>query len=273
MDEITDELDDVQEQYEDLKGSKWDKAYQKGWHAATHSKSAKSVGRRFHTFEKSEEAHMLGKQLHELDAAIKANLKVTDVPEEWKNKQNLLHIEVHNTDDIEDEWNDVEDTWKDIEHSKPVRNLGDSVERWAKSKEMHELAKLDKKFWHSKDGKILKKEWTDVFEELDGAIYHNKKGMHIDNGKLADVEDELNDVEAQYKHLEKTHWKKDFDAAFKNVFSNKEFKAVHRRGEAFKHSDEGKALKSELKDFKESLEENVEVSDIPKRWQKDMFLF
>merc|ERR1711990_658363 len=113
MDEISDELDDVADEMEDFKTSKWQKAYEKGWEAALKNKQAASVERRFHTFEKSEEAHMLGKELHELDAAIKANLKVSDVPEDWK-MQNLLKVEVHNQGDIEDEWNDVEATWDDI---------------------------------------------------------------------------------------------------------------------------------------------------------------
>merc|ERR1712167_232208 len=209
---------------------------------------AAAVERRFHTFEKSEEAHMLGKELHELDQAIKENLKISDVPEDWKAQQNLLKIEITNSDDIEDEWNDVEETWDDIKA-------------------------LDKKFYASPMGKKLKSEVKDVFESLDGAIYHNKKGIHIDNSKMDEVEGEINDVEKVFKKLEKTHWKKDYDAAFEAVFSNKQFASVGRRAKAFKHSKQGKALKSELHDFKMALKENVHVSDVPDSWKKDMFLF
>lgn len=215
---------------------------------------------------------MLGKELHELDAAIKANLKVSDVPEDWK-MQNLLKVEVHNQGDIEDEWNDVEATWDDIKDSKPVRNMGKSLKRWGESKEVDQLKALDKKFKASPMGKKLTKEWTDVFEELDGAVYHNKKGVHIDNDALEEATEEMEDVEAVYKKLEKTHWKKDFDTAFKNVFSNKEAQSVYRRHDAFKKSEEGQALKAELKDFENSLKKNVEVSDVPDSWKKDMFLF
>lgn len=274
MDEISDELDDVADQYKKLEGSKWDKAYTKGWEAATHSKEAAAVGRRFHTFEKSDEAHALGKELKDLDQAIKENLKVTDIPEDWKKEQNLLHIKINNAEDIEDEWDDVEETWDDIKDSRPVRNLGQSLEDWGTSQEMKDLEALDKKFIKSPRGQKLRKEWMDVFKELDGAVYHNDQGhIHIDNGKIDEVEDELKDVEAQYKALKKTHWAKEYHEAFKDVFSNKEFQKVGRRAEAFKHSKQGKALKAELKDFKQSLKENVEVTDVPEDWKKNLFLF
>ena len=88
MDEISDELDDVANQYKKLEHSRWARAYDKGWDAATHNKEAHFVGRRFETFEHSEEAHALGKELHELDQALKENVKVSDAPEDWKAEKN-----------------------------------------------------------------------------------------------------------------------------------------------------------------------------------------
>jgi len=159
MDEISDELDDVADQYKKLEHSKWARAYDKGWDAATHNKEARSVGRRFDKFEHSEEAHALGKELHELDQALKENVKVSDVPEDWKAEQNLLHIKIHNQDDIEDEWDDVEETWDNIKDSRPVRNLGQSLEDWGTSQEIKDLKALDKKFLKSPRGQKLMKEW------------------------------------------------------------------------------------------------------------------
>lgn len=159
MDEISDELDDVADQYKKLEHSKWARAYDKGWDAALNNKQAASVGRRFETFKKSEEAHALGKELKELDQALKENVKVSDIPEDWKAEQNLLHIKINNQDDIEDEWDDVEETWDEIKDSRPVRNLGDSLEDWGTSQEIKDLKALDKKFLKSPRGQKLMKEW------------------------------------------------------------------------------------------------------------------
>jgi hypothetical protein len=71
MDDLSDELDDVADQYKKLDGSKWDKAYKAGWEAATKNKEAKSVANRWGSFEKSDEWHALAKELHDLDVAIK----------------------------------------------------------------------------------------------------------------------------------------------------------------------------------------------------------
>lgn len=57
-------------------------------------------------------------------------------------------------------------------------------------------------------------EWSDVFNTLDEAVYHNDKGLYIDNGKVQAVSDELDDVEYEYKKLEKTHWAPEFDQAY-----------------------------------------------------------
>jgi hypothetical protein len=165
---------------------------------------------------------MLGKELHDLDVAIKTNLKVSDIPEDWKMQQNLLKVDIHNQGDIEDEWNDVESTWDEIKDSRPVRNMGKSLKRWGESQEVDDLKALDEKFQASPMGQKLKKEWTDVFEELDGAVYHNAKGVHIDNDALEEATEELEDVEKVYKKLEKTHWNKDFHTAFEKAFTNKE---------------------------------------------------
>jgi len=62
---------------------------------------------------------MLKKEMKELKHAIKKNVKVSDIPEEWKHNADLLKIEVNQAGEaaIEKEFNDVRDTAEKIEHS------------------------------------------------------------------------------------------------------------------------------------------------------------
>jgi len=83
IDNISDEADDVADQYDALDGSKWDKAYTDGWKAATHNKETAALKRRMISFKKSAEGKALKQQMIELKQAIKKNLKVTDIPKSW----------------------------------------------------------------------------------------------------------------------------------------------------------------------------------------------
>ena len=84
---------------------------------------------------------MLEKELKELDASLQKNVKVSDVPEHWKDHAELLKIEVDETGAaaIEKEWNDVGHTWDKIEDSKPVQNVGHALEKLGATKEAHHL--------------------------------------------------------------------------------------------------------------------------------------
>lgn len=274
-DEIEDEADDIKHQYDKLEGSEWDQAYTAGWNAAKDNAEAHSVKRRWGRFTKSEEWGMLAKELMELDEALKENVKVTDIPEEWKEGEQNLKISISDAgiQDIEDEWNDVEETWDEIEHSRPVRNLEGSLERWGNSDEVKHLHAIDEEFKKSEEGKRLIAEWTDVFEAFDEVVYHNDNGMHISNEDMPHLEDEINDVVHQYKELEGSEWDKAYEEGWKAALTSKEFESVKRRGERFKKSEEGQALKKEMHDVKMAFKENVKVTDIPEEWKKDMFLF
>jgi len=81
VDDLSDELDDVADQYEHLKGSKWDKAYNAAWKKALSTKAAKATFRRMHAFRGSKEGKMLHKEMVDLKRAVKKNLKVTDLPD------------------------------------------------------------------------------------------------------------------------------------------------------------------------------------------------
>jgi hypothetical protein len=121
---------------------------------------------------------------------------------------NMLKIKVSKKGQqrIGDEAEDVANVAEAIKNTKPVRNLGASLERWAKSKEVLNIKKLDKKFLASPAGKRLVREWKDVGECLEDNVYHNDTGVHIGNDALNDLTDELSDVGNEYEKLSKTKW-------------------------------------------------------------------
>jgi len=83
----------------------------------------------------------------------------------------------------------------------------------------------------------------------------------------------LNDVEYEYKKLAKSKWQPRFEQAYGAAFQNKEAKSLGRRLDTFGKSQEGKYLEHQVNELGEAIDDNVEVTDIPKEWQKDMYLF
>jgi len=79
IDDLSDELDDVADEYKALDGSKWDKAYEVALKRAFATKQAESLGRRAKTFGESNEGKALHKEMVDLKMAIKKNLKITDI--------------------------------------------------------------------------------------------------------------------------------------------------------------------------------------------------
>ena len=164
---------------------------------------------------------------------------------------------------------DVEKTWHSIEKSRPVRNLGASLNRWGHSQEMKDLEALDKKFMSTPRGKRMAREIGDVFKHLDDSVYHNKAGLQIDNKALETLDDEVNDVEDEFKSFKKSKWNKIYETAMQKVFSNKQAHSVERRAKAFKASPQGKALHKEMKELGETLKKNVKISDINRFDEKE----
>ena len=125
MDELSDEIDDVADTYETFFKSKWAHAYEAGWKAAVHNQEAKGVHKAAKNFKHSPQGKALKKEMKELKWAIKHNVKVSDIPEDWKHNADLLKVEVDETgaQAIEKEFNDVKDTAEKIKHSKPVQEL------------------------------------------------------------------------------------------------------------------------------------------------------
>jgi len=272
---IEQEAEDLGDAYEKVGKSKWGKKYDVAWKKALETPEAQKVGHTLDKFGKSAEWHKLEAELKDLDAALQKHVKVSDVPEHWKNNADLLKIEVDETgqDAIEQELDDIENVWKAIEHSEPVQRVGHSAERLANTQEARDLEELDREFMASEDGQDLKEEIDEFFGALEKHVQETPNGIHIDNTHMEDIEDELMDIDEQFQHLEKTQWPGQYDAAFKNLENTKEAADLEHDFENFKHSEEGQALGQELHELDQALNEHVKVSDIPENWKEDMFLF
>jgi len=274
MDELSDEVNDVVHEYEKLEGSKWDKAYEAGWKAAFESKHGQQFVRRVKTFRASPEGNALHKEVVDVKNKIKQHVKVTDLPDHWKDEADLLKVEVSPAGQaaIEKEFNDFGAVAKAVKNAKSVRNMGNSLERWGKSDEVSALKALDKKFLASPEGKELMAEWKDFGMSLKEHIKKTKNGIHIDHDGMQVIEDEADDVEHEYKMLHGSKWEKAYDAAWKKATTSPEAKSVGRRFETFSKSAEFKALEKELKELDAALKTHVKVSDLPEDMEDEIEL-
>jgi len=274
MDELSDELNDVAHEYEKLEGTKWDKAYEAGFKAAFKTKQATSVKRRMKSFAHSDEGAMLKKEVKELKQKVMEHVKVSDLPDHWKDQADLLKITVSKEGQaaIEKEFNDVGKTMDEIKHAKAIRNVGNSLERWGKSDEVAAIKALDKKFLASKEGKELMLEWKDFGEALKDHIKATKDGIHIDQEGMHVIEDEADDVEHEYKMLHGSKWEKAYGKVWETALTSPEWASVERRFHTFEQSDEWKMLQKELKELDEALQTHVKVSDLPEDMKAEIAL-
>ena len=203
MVELSDELTDVAYEYKYLEGSAWDKAYEAGFKAALATKQAAQVGRRWNTFKASPEGKTLKKEMVDLKMAIKNNVKVSDLPDEFEDEADLVHIHVSDEGRkaIEKELDDLEMVAKKIKDNRPVRNLKNSIKKWDKSAEVDDLRELDKQFLASPEGKKLMLEWEDFGHALKEHVKHDNKGIHVDHAGMQIMEDEVDDIDHEYKEL------------------------------------------------------------------------
>merc|ERR1719218_309809 len=226
------------------------------------------------TFRNSPVGKGLHKEVVDLKNAIKANVKVTDLPDHWKDEEDLLKLEVSKAGQaaIEKEFNDFRAVAEKVKHARSVRNMGNSLERWGKSDEVAALKKLDQKFLASPEGKELMAEWKDFGMSLKEHIKKTPNGIHIDHDGMQIIEDEADDIEHEYKMLHGSKWEKAYDAAWKKATTSPEAKSVGRRFETFSKSAEWKALEKELKELDAALKTHVKVTDLPKDMQEEMEL-
>merc|ERR1712178_2879 len=276
MDDLSDELDDVADQFKSLDGSKWEKAYDAAWRKAVHSKQFQSLQRRAHAFKTSNEGKMLKKEVHELKMAVKKNLKVTDLPEdsdssddeEIEEVADLLKITITpaGEKEIENEAEDVKETFHKIKGTKVFQNLKMSIKRWLHTKEVKRIERVEKGFLASPEGKRLVKEWHDFGVALKKHIKKTKHGIHIDNKALnGEINEEFDDVADQYDSFKGSKWDKQYHAAWKAALHNPEAKQAHKSMIAFKHSPQGKMLRKEIIELKKSIKKNLKVTDLPKK--------
>lgn len=279
-DALEDEMEDIEDEYKALKGSKWDKAYHALWKKAVTNKEAASLGRRANTFKHSAEGKALKKEMKELKMALKKHVKVEKDSDSSSDDEEDLAEELKITiakagqKAIEKEMNDVEAVWKKIDDSKVVKELGMALKNLEESKQMKDIEALDKKFMQTKRGKKMAMEIEDVFKQLDDSVYHNSKGIHIDNEDLNHLDDEITDVIDEVKSFKKSKWAKMYKAKMEALFRSKEAQVTGAKAHAFDKSAEGKALKKEVKEVGEALKKHVKVTDVPTSFEEeDLFLF
>jgi len=83
LDHVDDEVNDVVDQFKSFKKSKWSKMYEGALQRAFTNKEAKSVERRLKAFKVSSEGKRLEKEMRDLDASLKKNVKITDLPKNF----------------------------------------------------------------------------------------------------------------------------------------------------------------------------------------------
>lgn len=71
---------------------------------------------------------------------------------------------------IESEAHDVDVVLHKIKDSKPVNRLAHALKKWAHTKEVHNIKKIDEAFMKSPLGKKMIKEWTDVGKVLENNL-------------------------------------------------------------------------------------------------------
>jgi hypothetical protein len=171
---------------------------------------------------------------------------------------------------ISKEATDVFETAEKIKNYPATKTLRFALHKWAKSRAAMRIHRLDKKFIRSPMGKRLIKEWKDVGRVLKKNVYHNSTGFHIPNRAFNKLENELEDVGDQYERIGKSHWAPKYNAAYKKLFTNREFQQVKLAGKNFKQSKAGHMLKDEVMDLRDALKTHVKVSDVPAKWKKQM---
>merc|ERR1712167_355721 len=221
IDNLSDELDDVADQYEALGKGKggWKKKFDAAWKKSFATKEFGSVKRRAVDFKNSNEGKMLKKEAHDLKMSIK---------------------KIHN--------------------SPPAKALKQAFMKWAHSKEVQHLKALDKKFLASPAGKKLMKEWHDFGVALKKHIKKDKNGIYIDNKHMDDIEDELDDVKDQYKKLEGSKWDKAYTAGWKAAIHSNEGKMLKKEVVELKNKIKQHLKITDLKDSDSSSDDEEDLA-------------
>lgn len=166
---------------------------------------------------------MLHKEIVDLKKSIKKNLKISDVEESSDDEEdleevaNLLTIRVSpkGEKEVEKEVKDVKISMRQLKRTKLFQKLRADFKAWLKTKEVKAIAEIERKFYASKEGQRLIRDWHDFGVALKKGIYHNKSGIHINNKALnGEIQDELDDVVDHYDTLKGGKW----DVAYKKAW-------------------------------------------------------
>jgi multidrug efflux pump subunit AcrB len=171
---------------------------------------------------------------------------------------------------IEKQANDVGRVLENIKDAKPVQKLEHALKKFAHTKEIHNIKKLDAKFVKSPLGKKMIKEWTDVGKVLEENLKETDNGVHFDNEKMDELSEEIDDVADTYETFFKSKWAKAYDKGWKAAFETQEAKEVGQAAEEFKKSPAGRKLKKEMRELKHSIKKNVKVTDVPEDWEHQL---
>lgn len=178
-----------------------------------------------------------------------------DQLEDLQDEVDLLKIRISKAgqDKIEKEIEDVHQTMEKIKSTRSARNLKNSLEKFAMTKEIAAIKKIDKAFLASPEGQKLVHEWADVGHVLDENMYSNETGYHFPNEHMDEFSDEVNDVAHEYEKLWNGKWHKAYKAGWKAAFESKNGQQLGRRVKTFAQSAEGKALHKEMAEVKAAL--------------------
>ena len=264
VDNLSDELDDVADQYESLDGGKWDKAYTRAWKKALKTKQAQSVFRRAKAFKGSNEGKMLHKEMVDLKRAVKKNLKITDMPdldssddeEEFEELASTLKIKVteEGRKEIEGEFKKFKVSEEKLMKTAAYKKFGADIKAWLKTKEVQRIANVERAYYASDEGQALLKDW----KAFGIAIKKAMKKDGISNEEInGEIQDEFDDVVDHYDKAfaSKNKWLPMYKKAWIEALKNKEAKtayADHKKMEATKefkaHNKDWEALLKSVMD-------------------------
>lgn len=128
---------------------------------------------------------------------------------------------------------------KEIENSEPVQKLEHSLKKFAHTKEINNIKKIDAKFAKSPLGKKMIKEWTDVGKVLEENLKETDNGVHFDNEAMDELSEELDDVADTYETFGKSRWAKAYEKGWNAALKTPEAGQVKKSAKEFKTSPQG----------------------------------
>lgn len=86
MDAVEDQVEEIEDEYEYLEHTHWNKDFHEAFDAAFNSPEAQALGGALHQFKVSDEGQELKGDIEDLIEELKEEVEVTDIPEHWKDQ-------------------------------------------------------------------------------------------------------------------------------------------------------------------------------------------